>query len=220
MADDRSARVRVPGERARRLLARLATRGATYDPMTSPVTGPRLTREDVAWAVAMVRDPLMQRIALYLWGGHDGLRDAAVICQWAAKRWKTHPDLARKECLTVERLVGLALQEITGYSPRHGVSMTTHCQQCSATGRVYSRLHAVEGAAEGADGGGFPCGKCGGVGRFPWSHYRRAKVYGTGSSNWRRKFAAAYAVVLAKLQALEARAGRKIVNALESEGGE
>jgi hypothetical protein len=187
-----------PGENVRRALARLAVSGKDWrDPRGGGI--PELTAADIAGAVGYVDGVAAQYLVLYLWAGHDTLRDRQRLCLYLAgeaSRWAREEGWKDGKPGELQRLAGMALDEMADASDYV-------CRTCSGSGGITL-----------PNGKPAICSACGGVGRHWRGERLNASRWGCTREVWRSRYAAVYRRMVAMLSEMESLALGQIARAL------
>ena len=166
---------------------------------------PALTAADIAAALGFVTrrgpggepvpDRPAQRLLLYLWAGHDSLRDRETLLLHLAEeatRWLP-PGGVPEAPGELRRLLEIALDERR---------LTRLCLRCIGTGVV-------------PDGGRLVfCPICGGLGWRRWGAQRLAEAFGVTRHAWRERWAKPYARIVQMLEDVERRGVAAVRRAL------
>jgi hypothetical protein len=200
---------------ARRALARLTAKTTHLLPGAGAAGVPDLTWEDVAVAVARIREPDgrggfraargRQALILYLWGDQTHRRNDAVVwlCHQWLRRLNRDGPAAWASGAMPQRLLELAVLE-------HGHPMP--CTHCAGLGFVM--VPVQQGRHVDQPMGQGRCPECEGKGRFPWKAARLARLWGVHPSTWARTWAPRYQAAQALLAEEEARALHQVAQAL------
>lgn len=224
----------------RRMMGRLNAANVRYDVGRGGL--PELTPQDIAAAVAMIRDPLAKSIFCWAWWA-DGaaLTNDQVLGQLRARLWGEQGDRAlehtkarwahahaRSEATARKRITE---DDRAQLARLEGIERRAAARTWPASPEVYPRIvrgvlaeltsprHCPDCAGRGnvsSEFGPRPCPRCASTGTVAYPNTRRAEVLDINESTYRRIWSPVYEWAYALVVDLEQDAARQLARAIGS----